>query len=112
MNRNHQRVVSCIGIHPWYVNSLNDGWESRMENLLSENPHLKVGEIGLDHYKSKLAPKLLQEQVFRTQIRIALKFNRFMNIHCVSAFGKVLKILRDEMQNTKVPFIMHSYEGP
>ncbi|CAG9332311.1 unnamed protein product [Blepharisma stoltei] len=112
LNIINSRIIPCIGIHPWYINSAIDGWEERMEALLASSNKIYVGEIGLDHYKSKLAPKMLQEDFFRRQIRIALKYRRLMSIHCVSAFGKVIKILRQEMKNSRVPFIMHSYEGP
>ena len=105
-------VVPCVGIHPWWGNQVSSDWETKLVQKLLENPHAQVGEIGLDHMKSKIPSKQAQEAIFRAQVRIALEHNRVMSIHCVKAFGKVVNILKQEMQLKKVPFLMHSYEGP
>ena len=71
------KVVSCFGVHPWFLHELDDNdwqlvahdnstdtsnknnnigstprpqWIQNLEHLISANPHAIVGEIGLDGF--------------------------------------------------------------
>ena len=78
-----------------------------MRNII-QIPGIHVGEIGLDNYKSKVVPKSLQELFFRKQLQIALEFNKVVNVHCVSAFGKLIKLLQEETSGRDIKIILHS----
>ena len=104
-------IIPCIGIHPWYLPTAQADWETSMRDLIRlEGVH--VGEIGLDNYKAKTIPKKTQEVFFRKQLQMALEFNKVANIHCVSAFGKLEKVLREEKNHQKLKILLHSWEGP
>ncbi|OMJ84118.1 hypothetical protein SteCoe_14808 [Stentor coeruleus] len=106
-----EKVIPCIGIHPWYVSSLSPTWLEKLHIHL-QNPDVQIGEIGLDNCKSKIAPKKLQEQIFRSQLQLALEYNKVVNIHCVSAYGKVANILQEYIKIKQFKVLMHSWEGP
>ena len=41
-------VYHNIGVHPWFVKAVKDGWQQRLIDALRRNNSLGVGEIGLD----------------------------------------------------------------
>lgn len=78
----HQ-IIPALGIHPWYIGQICDGWEKRLENLLLQNPQALVGECGLDRIKNpEFAP---QREIFSIQLELARKYQRSLLIHAVKA---------------------------
>lgn len=106
-----EKIIPCIGIHPWYISSLSPNWLEKLHTYL-QIPEVQMGEIGLDNCKSKIAPKKLQEEIFRAQLQLALQYNKVVNIHCVSAYGKVANILQEYLKIRQFKVLMHSWEGP
>jgi TatD DNase family protein len=106
------KIVSCVGIHPWHLDTCRDGWLARLEALLLADPSLCVGEIGLDKLRSKRQQRqhkergaqawLQQQQVFTAQLRLAGKLQRPASVHCVQAFGQLLKILDDDSDHNLI----------
>ncbi len=104
----YENIYGCIGVHPWHVNLLSDGWELKMHSILRQNPDLMVGEIGLD----KLHPNIeLQEQVFIKQLDMAHKLNRVAHIHCVGSWDIMLRILKLHKERLPKTMIFHSFTG-
>ncbi len=99
-------VYGAIGVHPWRVAELRDGWDGELINTLAENPGIMVGEIGLD--KNRPDPEL-QESVFCRQLQIVSDLRRIAHVHCVGAWGKMMEILRA----VELPpaMIFHAYSG-
>ncbi len=46
-------IIPSIGVHPWWVNSVKDGWVERLRDTLVANPSAHIGETGLDKLKAK-----------------------------------------------------------
>ena len=111
LNLKSENITPCIGVHPWYLNEASADWEEKMRELIKIKG-VHVGEIGLDNNKSKIVSKPLQESFFTKQIRMAKDYNKVANVHCVSAFGKLLKILTNESPNGDLKVLLHSWEGP
>ena len=88
---NDARFYGAIGIHPWFVSGLNGDCIDEMIELLTRNPHLMVGEIGLDKNHPDMPT---QETFFRRQLQIAHDMGRVAHIHCVGCWGKCMEILR------------------
>ena len=105
------QITSCIGLHPWYLLSATPDWEEQMRELI-HLPNIHVGEIGIDNYKAKTIPKVLQDTFFTKQLLIAKEFNKVANIHCVSAFGRLIKILKQVDPKGEIKILLHSWEGP
>ena len=105
--RSYENVCGAIGVHPWYLDSVTKNMESDLDALLSDNPNLIVGEIGLDKMRDNFS---FQEKNFVRQLEIAIKYKRVVNLHCVRAWDVVLKILksyRDELPK----IVVHSFDG-
>ena len=96
----------CIGIHPWHIDSAAPDWAEQMRKILLSNPHVMVGEIGIDKYHQNIDP---QVDFFARQIEIAIQFNRPVHIHCVGAWDKVLHILKGH--RPRIPIIAHAFGG-
>lgn len=107
-NSDNETVFACIGIHPWFVDTITPGWESRMREKLTQNPSVMVGEIGLDKYKPEME---LQMQVFTTQIKIAIEMERPVHIHCVGAWEKILHILKNMRGKLPPVILAHKFDG-
>lgn len=111
--KTHPNVRAGIGVHPWFLATLEKGWETRMETLLKAHPSLLVGEIGLDKIKADADPTVSsldhQERVMRVQMDLAARYNRPFHMHCVRAWDRILHILK----RNKRPdfFVSHSHHG-
>jgi len=105
---NSETIFACIGVHPWYIDSITPCWESRMRKKLAENPSVMIGEIGIDKYKPNID---LQIRVFTEQIEIAAELNRPVHIHCVGAWDKVLHILKSHSANLPPMILAHRFDG-
>lgn len=104
-----QAIVPFLGIHPWFAESASAGWEERLLARL-QGVRAGIGEIGLD--KSCRADIERQRQVFVAQLQIASALRRPVAIHCVKAWGPLLKTLEQFAQRKMLPAIMiHAYGG-
>lgn len=83
-----------VGIHPWTSCAPDarpaadvSAW---LREQLAANPHLGVGEIGLDRLKTRdISP--LMRAVFEAQLRIALEFGRPVILHGAKCWGQVVR---------------------
>ncbi len=103
-----ENIYGCFGIHPWFVQNVNVGFESRLEKLLRSNNAFMVGEIGLDKYKPDMDNQI---EIFQKQLDVAIKLNRPVFLHCVGAWDKILHILK-AYKKSKLPIIVvHDFNG-
>lgn len=105
-NTNSETIFGAIGIHPWHLDSIKPGWESRLYAKLIQNPTIMVGEIGLDKYKPDMPQQI---QIFTTQIKIAGELRRPISLHCVGAWDKVMHILKAMGHNLPPAILAHGF---
>ena len=86
------KLFATAGIHPHEAIHGACG----IEELLSEDMVVAVGECGFDFYYDH-SPHEEQEKVFREQISLAHKFNLPLIIHTREAWSETFKVL-DEME--------------
>ena len=98
-------VYPCLGIHPWYVDTAAGNWEADLIDLLRARPLAMVGEIGLDKGRQNF---LLQQDIFRRQLQIAVDMNRPVHIHCVKAWDEMFEII-GEFRDVKM--LLHRFGG-
>ncbi len=113
ISRKYPNVSVVVGVHPWFLHTLTDGWDERLEQILKDNPAFMVGEIGLDKVRADNDPHVFgldnQERVMRIQLDLAAKYNRPFHMHCVRAWDRILHILKT---NKRPPvFVSHSHHG-
>ena len=102
-----------IGLHPHQAGQFS-GREaevvSLVRTLIESIPETRaVGEIGLD-YHYDFAPRPVQHEVFRLQIRLARELGLPVIIHTREAEDDTLAILREETGGS-VRGVMHCFTG-
>ena len=99
-------VYGAIGVHPWYVSELHDGWDSELINALATHNALMVGEIGLDKNRPDIEKQIT---VFTRQLQIAHNLGRVAHVHCVGAWGKMMGVLHGG--DLPPAMVFHAFSG-
>lgn len=103
---NNSSIFPAYGIHPMHTKYATDEVLDALGKRAVRG--VAIGEIGLDpSYDVSLE---LQERAFREQLRIAVRCNLPVLIHCRRSFQRLLTILREEHAG-QVGGIMHAYSG-
>lgn len=124
-------VVPSFGCHPWYLDELTSDWKPALERWLDKTPGTVIGEIGIDrwmldnpdHWRANLgkangtavlerepSPLWFQEEVFISQLNLAVERDVPVSIHCLGAFGRLLELLQLHWRSGR-GFLLHSYGG-
>ncbi|PKL91754.1 MAG: hydrolase TatD [Candidatus Goldiibacteriota bacterium HGW-Goldbacteria-1] len=86
-------VWAAIGLHPHYVDVLNEEIINELRGYLTANDRIAaVGEIGLDYYKSTV-DRAVQKAGFEKLISLAREFEKPVIIHSRDAHSDVIDIL-------------------
>jgi len=104
--KDDNRVYGAFGFHPWFVNSVCDDFDARLQKLLKANSNYMIGEIGLDKYKPNMDKQL---DVFIKQFNLAIELKRTVFLHCVGAWDKILHVLK-QYKNLPI-MVMHAFNG-
>ncbi len=108
-------IFAAVGYHPYEApHSPNTSY---LETLLGDESNkgkiIAVGECGLDYhqYKGEIAGgrKNIQQQLFETQLRLALAYDLPVIIHCRDAFEDMFAVLA---RLPKIPRgVVHCFSG-
>src|SRR5690554_5015522 len=107
LSRQYEEVYAIIGWHPTEAGTYSDAIEEKLITQLQEDKVVAMGEMGLDYYWDT-APKTVQQDVFRRQIRIAKELNLPISIHNREATEDTYKVLKEEHAGD-TGGIMHSF---
>ena len=101
-------VLPSFGLHPWKVNDRSDDWLATLREYLERFPNAGVGEIGLDRW---IEGHDIEDQlvVFQDQLSLAVELDRPCTIHCLRAWGQLLKELKSRESLPR--FLVHSFGG-
>lgn len=98
-------VWFTLGVHPWFVEELSNGWEAVLEQALPRVDAL--GEVGLD--RGNRAPDLaLQLPPFHVQLELAKSLKKPVLLHVVRAHDLVLECVKGE---PSLRGILHAFSG-
>lgn len=106
--RQDNHVYGAFGVHPWFVDSVSDEFNARLENLLNTDIRYMVGEIGLDKYKQNMDK---QVDVFIKQFDLAVRLKRTVFLHCVGAWDKILCILKQYNKLELPMIVLHGFNA-
>jgi len=109
LSARYPEVIPAFGLHPWFAVERTDAWLEKLEAILTEVPAAAVGEIGLDHAFDERNDKD-QAMVFTAQLKLALKLNRPVSMHCRKAWGLMMDIL-EKRNGTPDRGVVHAYSG-
>jgi len=102
-------VRPAYGIHPWFADTAEEGWEVRLREILSEDARATVGEVGVDGWVDSPGMEV-QQKVFAAQVGIAAEMGRVMTVHCLKAWEELFETM-DESKAWPEKFLMHSFGG-
>jgi TatD DNase family protein len=102
-----ESALYCMGIHPWYLEKLEQQFVELEESLQENANIIAIGEAGLD--KSKGGDYDLQKEVFRRQIILSEKYKKPLILHSVRSHSEVLRIKKQ--MKPKMPWVLHGFEG-
>ena len=99
-----------IGLHPCSVKKDNIEKEiSHVEQMLSQNKFIAVGEIGLDLYWDKSTLDL-QKIAFESQIELAKKYKLPIAIHVRDSFDEAIEIV-ERLNDYNLSGVFHCFTG-
>ncbi len=102
-------VFLMMGLHPTHVKDNYKEELLHVSEMLKKHKFYAVGEIGIDLYwdKSTLS---IQQEAFRTQIKLAKQYNLPIVIHCREAFDAVFEVLEIE-KSDDLRGVFHCFAG-
>ncbi len=119
-NFNPIKIYPCLGIHPWFLQTLNDSHLEQLSELVikSRNEIIAVGEIGIDGAIAKQAVNHgqtpednlhHQQHFFDFQLNLAKQQNLPVIIHHRQSHDKIMPFLtRYQLAKTG---IIHGFSG-
>ena len=102
-------IYLMSGLHPVDV---KENFKEELEfvvNSLKSHSYVAIGEIGIDLYWDKTYLKQ-QQMAFEFQIRLAIKHDLPIVIHCREAFDEIFEIL-DKKNCDKLRGVFHCFTG-
>ena len=108
-NRYPENIYLMTGLHPTDVKENYKEELDFITKTLKNHNYVAIGEIGIDLYWDKSFLKQ-QQEAFRFQIRLAIKNDLPIVIHCREAFDEIFKILNEENCKT-LRGVFHCFTG-
>lgn len=108
-NKYPDNIYLMSGLHPVDV---KENYKEELEfvvNSLKSHSYVAIGEIGIDLYWDKTYLKQ-QQDAFEFQIRLAIKHDLPIVIHCREAFDEIFEIL-DKENCSKLRGVFHCFTG-
>jgi TatD DNase family protein len=105
------RIWCTIGTHPHHAAEEELPQEQEFAELASHPAVIGIGEAGLDYFHGR-APRDVQAETFRTQIRVARAVGVPICIHTRDADDDTLKILQEERDaGGEFDFLLHCFSS-
>jgi len=108
-NKYPKEIYLMSGLHPTDVKENFRDELNFVESTLKTYDYVAIGEIGIDLYWDKSFLKQ-QQDAFKFQIRLAIKHDLPIVIHCREAFNEIFKIL-DKENCDKLRGVFHCFTG-
>ncbi|KAI9054073.1 hypothetical protein LZ554_001244 [Drepanopeziza brunnea f. sp. 'monogermtubi'] len=108
-------VYATIGVHPCNASSLTPSVLQKLEALADQGKYehrvVAFGEIGLDYDRLELCPKHIQCLAFNNQLKIAVKLQLPLFLHCRAAHENFLECLSIYSRRLPKRGVVHSFTG-
>lgn len=106
-----ESVWACVGVHPNHADEVLPVIEPEVLASLARHPKvIGIGESGLDYFYNK-APKEIQAQNFRANIRAARLAGLPICIHARDADEDIVNILHEERKAGHFEFLLHCFSS-
>ncbi|EKD16516.1 deoxyribonuclease Tat-D [Drepanopeziza brunnea f. sp. 'multigermtubi' MB_m1] len=108
-------VYATIGVHPCNASSLTPSVLQKLEALADQGKYehrvVAFGEIGLDYDRLELCPKHIQCLAFNYQLKIAVKLQLPLFLHCRAAHEHFMECLSIYSRRLPKRGVVHSFTG-
>lgn len=101
-------VWATVGIHPHEADQHADLGESILLEATRHPRVIGIGETGLDYYYDH-SDRAVQQDLFRTHIRVARETGLPLIIHTREAEEDTARILTEEMEQGAFPALIHCF---
>ena len=108
-NKYPEEIYLMSGLHPTDVKENFKDELNFVENTLKTYNYVAIGEIGIDLYWD-INYLTQQQEAFKFQIRLAIKHDLPIVIHCREAFSEIFEIL-DKENCDKLRGVFHCFTG-
>ncbi len=108
--RKHDFIFAGIGVHPHDARLADEAYLLELEALTYRPKVVLWGEIGLDYHYNN-SPREIQMEVFRWQLRAALRRGLPVAFHVRDAWSDFTRIIREEWNGRTPGGILHSFTG-
>lgn len=99
-------IYGTIGFHPTELNGFKDEYFEWLEDNINNRKIVGIGEIGLDYHYDN-TDRVLQQEIFKRQLDIALKYNKPIIVHSRDAIQDTYNILK----GYKLKGSIHAFSG-
>lgn len=107
----HDNVWACVGVHPNHAADVLPIVTPEELAALAQHPKvIGIGESGLDYFYDS-APKDIQAENFRANIRAARLAGLPICIHARDADDDIIRILREERAGGYFDFLLHCFSS-
>ncbi len=107
----YENVWACVGVHPNHAADELPVAEPDVIAALAQHPKvIGIGKSGLDYFYDK-APRDIQEQNFRANIRAAQRSGLPLAIHARAADQDIARILAEEQARGHFDFLLHCFSS-
>jgi TatD DNase family protein len=103
-------VWACVGVHPNHAADEEMVTPEALAALAQHERVIGIGESGLDYFYDK-APRDVQAQNFRANIRAARLSGLPLAIHARDADEDIIKILQEEREGGEFSFLLHCFSS-
>ncbi|MGO8703472.1 MAG: TatD family hydrolase [Candidatus Brocadiia bacterium] len=107
--RNPGFVCAAVGIHPHDAAGVDEAALARLLELARSPGVAAIGETGLDYHYDR-SPRDVQRAVFAAQIRMSLRLNLPVVVHCREAYADCLAVLK-EHAGSGLRGVLHCFAG-
>lgn len=107
MAHDYPFLYAAVGVHPESAEEVTSDALRKLEEMLSDEKAVALGEIGLDYHYDDV-PRDVQRRVFRMQLVLAKRLDVPVVIHDREAHRDCLDILKEEGITKGV---MHCFSG-
>ncbi|WP_068082212.1 TatD family hydrolase [Novosphingobium rosa] len=101
-------VWATVGIHPHEADQHADLGEGALLEATKHPRVIGIGETGLDYYYDH-SDRVVQQDLFRTHIRVARETGLPLIIHTREAEEDTARILTEEMEQGAFPALIHCF---
>ena len=108
-NKYPKEIYLMSGLHPTNVKENYKDELNFVVNSLKHHNYIAIGEIGIDLYWDKTF-LMQQKEAFTTQIKLAIKHDLPIVIHCRDAFDEIFQIL-DNQNCDDLRGVFHCFTG-